>query len=80
VLTAEVAGACAKLGRPPIIDKAGTAAIPINSLRRKGDCNSRFFSSDMVTPFLLEDAFDRARIAEIVRCTHTQDRVYCTAK
>ena len=74
-------GACAKLGRPPSIDNAGTAAIPINSLRRSGDCNSRFFSSDMMTPFLLEDAlFCGPRIAEIVHCTDTQDRVYCTAK
>src|SRR5271156_5531767 len=55
VLTAEVAGTSAKDGRESI-DMAGKAAIPINSLRRSGDCSPRLISSDMSTPFWFEDA------------------------
>ena len=54
VLTAEVAGACAKDARGSIV-MAGTAAIPINSLRRSGDNRPLFASSDMSTPLLFED-------------------------
>src|SRR6202022_4675295 len=80
VLTTEVAGTSAKDGRGSIA-MAGSAAIPINSLRRSGDCRPRLISSDMSTPFWFEDAsIGQARIAEIVQCTDTQDRVYCTAK
>ena len=34
---------------------AGTAAIPINNLRRSGDNRPLFASSDMSTPLLFED-------------------------
>ncbi|GMO12816.1 hypothetical protein TM239_38710 [Bradyrhizobium sp. TM239] len=54
VLTAEVAGACAKDARGSIV-MAGTAAIPINSLRRSGDKRPLVGSSDMSTPLLFED-------------------------
>ena len=80
VLTAEVAGTSAKDGRGSR-EMAGNAAIPISSLRRSGDCRPRLISSDMSTPFVFEDALlVEARIARIVQCTDTQDRVYCTAK
>ena len=55
VLIAEVAGAAAKDGRGSIV-KAGSAAIPISSLRRNGDCSPCLLSSDMSTPFLFENA------------------------
>src|ERR1700687_517582 len=80
VLIAEVAGACAKDGRGSMV-KAGIAAIPISSLRRKADCSPCLLSSDMFTPLVFEYALlAGSRIAEIVQCTDTQDRVYCTAK
>jgi hypothetical protein len=61
--------------------KAGIAAIPISSLRRNADCSPCLLSSDIFTPLLFEDALLAGlRIAEIVQCTDTQDRVYCTAK
>src|SRR5664279_3774886 len=76
VLTTEVAGTSAKDGRDSI-DMAGNAAIPISSLRRSGDCRPRLISSDMSTPFWFRGrAFGQGRIAEIVQCTDTQDRVY----
>src|SRR6476469_5988731 len=80
VLTAEVAGACAKDARGSIV-MAGKAAIPINNLRRSGDNRPLFASSDMSTPLLFEDT----RLVplgwlEFVQRKHTQDRVYCTAK
>ena len=55
VLIAEVAGTSAKDGRGSIV-MAGNAAIPISSLRLKGDCSPRLISSDMSTPFLFENA------------------------
>ena len=80
VLTAEVGGPAPKAKRGSSA-MAGKAAAPISSLRRSGDCRPRLFSSDMSTPFLFVNAlFGQARIAEIVQCTDTQDRVYCTAK
>src|SRR5450756_1307743 len=54
VLIAEVAGACAKDGRGSMV-KAGSAAIPISSLRRNADCSPCLVSSDMSTPFWFED-------------------------
>src|ERR1700744_502757 len=80
VLTTEVAGTSANDGRGSI-DMAGSAAIPMSSLRRSGDCRPRLISSDMSTPFFVRGrAIGQTRIAEIVQCTDTQDRVYCTAK
>ena len=80
VLIAEVAGASAKDGRGSMV-KAGIAAIPISSLRRNADSSPGFLSSDMFTPLVFEYALlPGSRIAEIVQCTDTQDRVYCTAK
>src|SRR3979490_1487977 len=55
VLTTDVAGTSAKDGRESI-DMAGSAAIPMSSLRRSGDCRPRLISSDMVTPFVCKDA------------------------
>src|ERR1700710_1150724 len=55
VLIAEVAGAWAKDGRGSMV-RAGSAAIPISSLRRKADCSPCLLSSDMFTPFVFEDA------------------------
>src|SRR5262249_43412831 len=49
VLTAEVAGTSANDGRGSIA-MAGTAAIPIKSLRRSGDFRPGLISSDMSTP------------------------------
>src|ERR1700730_14761605 len=80
VLIAEVAGACAKDGRGSRV-RAGSAAIPISSLRRNADCSPCLLSSDISTPFVFEDALLAGlRMAVIVQCTDTQDRVYCTAK
>jgi hypothetical protein len=80
VLTAEVAGMSANAGRGSI-EMAGNAAIPISSLRRSGDFRPLFASSDMSTPSgFVDTLLDWARIAEIVQCRDTQDRVYCTAK
>ena len=80
VLTAEVGGPAPNANRGSSAI-AGKAAAPISSLRRSGDCRPRLISSDMSTPFVFENAlFGQARIAEIVQCTDTQDRVYCTAK
>src|ERR1700755_2780531 len=55
VLTADVAGPAPKAGRD-ISDRAGNAAMPINILRRNGDCNPRSFLSDIATPFSLNNA------------------------
>ncbi len=63
VLTAEVAGTSAKDGRGSI-DMAGNAAIPINSLRRSGDCRPGLVSSDMSTPSGSRTLIDEARIAQ----------------
>jgi hypothetical protein len=52
VLIAEVAGDCAKDARGSIA-MAGTAAIPINSLRRNGDNRPLLASSDMSTPLFV---------------------------
>src|SRR5580704_15037532 len=79
VLTAEVAGTSAKDGRESI-DMAGKAAIPMSSLRRSGDCRLGLVSSDMSTPLGSRTRYGWGRIAEILQCTDTQDRVYCTAK
>src|SRR5450631_1222210 len=79
VLIAEVAGASAKDGRGSMV-KAGIAAIPISSLRRNADCSPCLLSSDMFTPLFEYALLAGLRIAEIVQCTDTQDRVYCTAK
>src|SRR5580698_8146081 len=49
VLIAEVAGTSAKDGRGSMV-RAGSAAIPISSLRRNADCSPCLFSSDMSTP------------------------------
>src|SRR5580698_7299229 len=49
VLIAEVAGTSAKEGRGSMV-RAGTAAIPISSLRRNADCSPCLFSSDISTP------------------------------
>ena len=54
VLTAEVAGTSAKDGRGSIA-MAGSAAIPISSLRRSGDFRPCLISSDMSTPFWFEE-------------------------
>src|ERR1700761_557641 len=54
VLTADVAGVSAKAERGNI-EMAGTAAIPIKSLRRSGDIRPRLVSSDMSTPSGFED-------------------------
>src|ERR1700726_4741279 len=56
VLIAEVAGACAKDGRGSRV-RAGSAAIPISSLRRNADCSPCLVSSDKSTPFRFEDAY-----------------------
>src|SRR3954468_14049294 len=56
VLTAEVAGACARDGRGSMV-RAGSAAIPISSFRRNADCSPCLFSSDISTPLLFEDAY-----------------------
>ena len=48
-LIAEVAGACAKDGRGSTV-RAGSAAIPISSLRRNADCSPCLVSSDMSHP------------------------------
>src|SRR3954467_1797758 len=82
VLTAEVAGTSAKDGRGSMAS-AGSAAAPINSLRRNGDFRPRSISSDMRTPFVLLGswtAWSAGRMARFVHCTDTQDCVYCTAK
>src|SRR5271165_5787686 len=90
VLTAEVAGTSAQDVRGSS-DSAGSAAAPINNLRRNGDNRPRLLSSDMSTPsgsrtcgsktcgsktWLLV----RRGWLEIVQRADTQDRVYCTAK
>src|ERR1700744_6202949 len=90
VLTAEVAGTSAKACRGSI-EMAGTAAIPIKSLRRSGEIRPRLASSDMSTPSGFQNLFSglagfedtrlgQARLPSFVHCTDTQDRVYCTAK
>src|SRR5258708_2331423 len=80
VLTAEVAGPAPNDGRGSI-EMAGNAAIPISSLRRSGDCRPRLISSDMSTPFVVQERLlVRQGLLRIVHCTDTQDRVYCTAK
>ena len=80
VLTAEVAGTSAKAGRGSI-EMAGKAAIPISSLRRSGDFRPRLISSDMSTPSGSRTrVLVRRGLPNIVHCTDTQDRVYCTAK
>src|SRR5258708_35573514 len=56
VLTTEVAGTSAKDERGSIV-MAGSAAIPINSLRPSGDCRPRLISSDMSTPFWFKNAY-----------------------
>jgi hypothetical protein len=48
---AEVAGACAKDVRGSI-DIAGSAAMPISSFRRNGECRPGFFSSDITSPLV----------------------------
>src|ERR1700730_8523331 len=53
-LIAEVAGACAKAGRESMV-RAGIAAIPISSFRRKADCSPCLLSSDISTPFVFEN-------------------------
>src|SRR4029450_9915076 len=55
VLTTEVAGPAPNDGRGSI-EMNGSAAAPISSLRRSGDCRPLFGSSDMSTPFLFENA------------------------
>src|ERR1700761_34995 len=79
VLMAEVGGLTGKDGRGSI-EMAGKAAIPINSLRRNADCSPCLLSSDMSTPGVRVRVIGRVRLARIVQCTDTQDRVYCTAK
>src|ERR1700753_1816107 len=79
VLIAEVAGGSAKDGRGSI-EMAGKAAIPIKSLRRNADCSPCLLSSDMSTPGVRVRVIGWGRLARIVQCTDTQDRVYCTAK
>ena len=54
VLTAEVAGVSAQPDRGSR-EMAGSAAIPVSSLRRSGDFRPLFISSDMSTPFVFED-------------------------
>ncbi len=79
VLTTEVAGPAPKEGRGSIVI-AGRAAMPISSLRRNGDCRPCLVSSDMSTPFGSRTWLGQAKMARIVQCTDTWDRVYCTAK
>ena len=80
VLTAAVAGPAPNDGRGSI-EMNGSAAAPISSLRRSGDCRPLFGSSDMSTPFLVrERLLVRRGLPRFVHCTDTQDRVYCTAK
>src|ERR1700755_1688871 len=64
VLTADVGGASAKDGRGRLVG-AGTAGIPIRSLRRSGDSRPRLISSDMNTPFGWKDAFWWGKDAQI---------------
>jgi len=79
-LTVAVAGPAPNEGRGSI-EMSGSAAAPISSLRRSGDCRPLFGSSDMSTPFLVrERLLVRRGLPRIVHCTDTQDRVYCTAK
>src|SRR6266850_1097799 len=56
VLTVAVAGPAPNEGRGSI-EMSGSAAAPISSLRRSGDCRPLFGSSDMSTPFLFENAY-----------------------
>src|SRR3569832_1320625 len=79
VLPADVAGVSAHADRGSN-ERTGSAIAPLSSLRRNGDFRPRLISSDMSTPFVFEDGCCHARIARIVQCTDTQDRVYCTAK
>src|SRR3954469_20639862 len=80
VLTVAVAGPAPNDGRGSI-EMSGSAAAPISSLRRSGDCRPLFGSSDMSTPFLVrERLLVRRGLPRIVHCTDTWDRVYCTAK
>src|SRR5438105_5767515 len=64
VLTVAVAGPAPNDGRGSI-EMSGSAAAPSRSLRRSGDCRPLFGSSDMSTPFLFENTFGQARIAQI---------------
>src|SRR6185436_10914301 len=56
VLTTEVAGPAPNDGRGSI-EMNGSAAAPISSLRRSGDCRPLFGSSDMSTPFFVRERF-----------------------
>src|SRR5262245_23796555 len=83
VLTADVGGPAPNTGEGNS-DMAGSAAMPINSLRRNGDSSppeASFLSlSDMTYPIrFFEDENCKSngqRLAEIVRCTDTRDCVY----
>src|SRR5689334_2037369 len=79
VLTADVAGPAPKDGRGSMV-MAGSAAMPISSLRRNGDCRPCLVSSDMSTPLVRGLGVGQTRLARIVQRTDTWDRVYCTAK
>src|SRR6266545_5434064 len=56
VVTTEVAGPAPKDGRGSI-EMNGSAAAPISSLRRSGDCRPLVGSSDMSTPFFVRERF-----------------------
>src|SRR4029077_3390499 len=76
VLTAEVAGTSANDGRGSMV-MAGSAAIPISSLRRSGEFRPLFVSSDMSTPsgsltrFLIGQGLLKLCSAEIRKIAYT---------
>src|SRR6202048_1588011 len=77
VLTTEVAGTSAKDGRGSIV-MAGSAAIPISSLRRSGDFRPGLISSDTSAPFLVRGQA-LARGGLLILCTAQIRRIAYTA-